>query len=132
MLHTKKDDGFWLPLCTFSEFICYDDGCHLRKFAQNVRRQPLSAITQKLATTEIVIDRMHFKGHKDSWCRETCDPSKFEELKKVRLNVVYPLAFRGKNKRDSLPGVADSPVIEAAQCKHYLFDTLTANHCFVL
>ena len=41
-----------------------------------------SAITQKLATTEIVIDRMHFKGHKDSWCRETCDPSKFEELKK--------------------------------------------------
>lgn len=27
---------------------------------------------------------MHFKGHKDSWCRETCDPSKFDELKNVR------------------------------------------------
>lgn len=84
----KTDYGFWLPLCIFSEFICYDDGCHLRKFAQNVRRQPLSPITQKLATTEIVIDRMHFKGHKDSWCRETCDPSKFKELKKVRLNIL--------------------------------------------
>ena len=81
MLHTKKDDGFWLPLCTFSEFICYDDGAIYeslhRMYADN-----LSAITQKLATTEIGIDRMHFKGHKDSWCRETCDPSKFEELKK--------------------------------------------------
>ena len=53
-------------------------GCFLPSF--------LLTVGQML--TEIVIDRMHFKGHKDSWWRETCDPSKFEELKKVRLYIV--------------------------------------------
>lgn len=68
----------------FTEFLCYDDGCHLRKFANNDCRRSLNATTQRLAGMEIVIDRMHFKGHTDSWCRETCNPSNFEELKKVR------------------------------------------------
>ena len=49
---------------------------------------PSLLLTVGQMLTEIVIDRMHFKGRKDSRCRETCDPSKFEELKKVRLNIV--------------------------------------------
>ena len=39
-------------LCQILEFICYDDGCHLRKFAQNPTRRNISGITNKLAEIE--------------------------------------------------------------------------------
>jgi len=51
----------------YSEFICYDDGCHLRKYATNSCRSNLTATTTLLSQLEIVIDKMHFAGHVDSW-----------------------------------------------------------------
>ena len=75
--------------CLFVQNSCYDDGCHLRKFANNACRKSLNTTTQRLARTKIVIDRMNFKGHKDSWCRETCDPSKYDELKNVSNVSMY-------------------------------------------
>lgn len=65
-------------------FVCYDDGCHLRKFARNPSRSSLTATASRIANLEIVIDRMHFKGHVDSWCKQTCNPDNFIELNDVR------------------------------------------------
>ena len=66
-------------------FVCYDDGCHLHKFARNPSRSSLTATASRIANLEIVIDRMHFKGHVDSWCKQNYNPDNFMELNDVRL-----------------------------------------------
>ena len=40
-------------------------------------------MTKKLATTEIVIDKMHMAGHIDRWCFDHCNPRSFKELDDV-------------------------------------------------
>ena len=35
---------------------------------------------------EIVVDRMHMKGHIDKWCKEHYDPSRISALDKVMLS----------------------------------------------
>lgn len=45
----------------------------------------------KLANTEIVIDKMHMKGHTDVWCHQNCDPHAFKELERVNMNNNYNL-----------------------------------------
>ena len=45
----------------YSKYICYDDGCHLRKFAQNSNRRQQSITTQWLGDLEIVVDKIHLK-----------------------------------------------------------------------
>ena len=30
-----------------------------------------------------VVDRMHFKGHIDPWCRNNCDPDKLPVMERV-------------------------------------------------
>ena len=65
------------------EFICYDDGCHLRKFSQNPVRSTLTDITVHIAKMEIVLDRFHFPNHTDDWCKKTCNPYNFMELDEV-------------------------------------------------
>lgn len=72
-----------LPSTT--EFVCYDDGCHLRRFARNPSRAHLTPIAAKLANTEIVIDKMHMAGHTDAWCHLHCDPKLFKELDNVSI-----------------------------------------------
>ena len=61
-------------------YIVYDDGCHLNKFATNPVR---SSLTQQIAETIIVVDKMHFKGHTDEWCKQQCDPNNFSDLENV-------------------------------------------------
>ncbi|XP_015777265.1 PREDICTED: uncharacterized protein LOC107355240 [Acropora digitifera] len=56
------------------ESICYDDACHLKKFAQNPVRSSLSVISDRLAKMEMVCDKFHFKNHTDSWCKRNCNP----------------------------------------------------------
>lgn len=75
----------------FQEFICYDDGCHLCKFAQHARRKNVTTTAQKLSETKIVIDKMHMVGHTDKWCKENCDPNDFRALDKVCV-CIYRLA----------------------------------------
>ena len=66
------------------EFICYDDGCHLRKYSSNTCRKNETPIAQLLAATQIVIDKMYFSGHTDTWCLETCNPNLFAGLTNVK------------------------------------------------
>ena len=54
-----------------------------KRYATNPILSTLTATTQKLSTMNFVVDRMHFKGRIDSWCRESCDPDKLEAMKKV-------------------------------------------------
>ena len=67
----------------FAEFICYDDACHLRKYARNPTRKESTPVPQCLAAIEIVVDKMHMSGHTDRWCQMNCDPKLFSQLDKV-------------------------------------------------
>lgn len=67
------------------EFICYDDGCHLRKFAQQSTRKNVTPTAQKLSKVEIVVDKLHMEGHTDAWCKANCDPYLFKALDKVSI-----------------------------------------------
>ena len=67
----------------FIGFICYDDACHLKKFARHPARATLTEQSKQLASVEMVVDRMHMKGHVDPWCKEHCDAAKIPELSKV-------------------------------------------------
>ena len=77
----------------YPEFICYDDGCHLRKYARNSSRSDLTPTTTILSQVEIVVDKMHFAGHVDSWCKTTCDPHLFSDLRKVHAQCTFPRPF---------------------------------------
>jgi len=70
-------------ISTTPDYICYDDACHLRKFARNSIRSNLTSQSTALASVEMVVDKMHMKGHVDPWCKENCDANKFKELHKV-------------------------------------------------
>ena len=65
------------------EFICYDDACHLKRFARNPVRKDLTIQTKQLASVEMSVDKMHMKGHTDPWCKANCDPANFTKLNKV-------------------------------------------------
>ena len=67
----------------YAEYLCYDDGCHLRRYATNPIRRDLTKWTKKISDLEIVIDKLHFAGHVDKWCRQVCDPYKHRDLDKV-------------------------------------------------
>ena len=59
--------------------VAYDDGCHLRRFAE-LRQDctPKARIFWMKVGCRIVVDRFHFRNHKDThaYCKEHCDPSK--------------------------------------------------------
>ena len=44
------------------EYICYDDGCHLKKYADNKCRSDLTPISRLLSNVTIVVDKMHMAG----------------------------------------------------------------------
>jgi len=77
----------WYVSTIYPEFVCYDDGCHLRKYAKHPSRSLLTPQSTKLANTEIVIDKMHMAGHTDVWCHQHCDPKSFKELENVDTEV---------------------------------------------
>lgn len=73
------------------ESICYDDACHLKKFAQNPVRSSLTEISERLATMEMVCDKFHFKNHTDSWCKRNCNPYDSSILQNVNTEVCEQL-----------------------------------------
>ena len=76
-------------------FLVFDDGCHLKKFATNSVRSASTTTASKIAGMHIVIDKMHFRGHADQWCKRYCNPHDYEELEKVYLHLhvdLYALA----------------------------------------
>ena len=66
-----------------AEYVCYDDGCHLKKYSTNPCRKDLTATSKKIAQLSIVVDKMHMAGHVDSWCKRNCDPRNFKDLDAV-------------------------------------------------
>ena len=73
----------YLHASTMIEFLCYDDACHLKRFARNPVRASLTTCVAQLASVEMAVDKMHIRGHTDPWCRANCDPSNFPALMKV-------------------------------------------------
>ena len=63
----------------------YDDGCHLKKFATNPVRSILTDTAKRIRDMEIVVDKMHFRGHTDRWCKTHCNPNDFDQLQTVRF-----------------------------------------------
>ena len=68
--------------------ICYDHGCHLRKYCRNSAQQSLTTESKRLASIEKVIDKMHMRGHIDTWCKEHCNPSKSSALCKLYKAII--------------------------------------------
>ena len=64
-------------------FVCYDDACHLTKFAKKSTRADLTPQAKQLASVQMVVDKMHMKGHVDKWCKQNCDAKTFSDLDKV-------------------------------------------------
>ena len=48
-------------------------------------QKKLTPTAEKLAITQIVIDKIHMVGHTDKWYLANCNPSLFSELNKVIL-----------------------------------------------
>jgi len=81
-------------ICLFIsiEYICYDDGCHLQKFVQSLKRT-LTPTAEKLASLSIYVDKLHIKGHTGPWCLENCDPRKVDDLEGVCGNIYTSIHF---------------------------------------
>ena len=76
------------------EYLCYDDGCHLKRYAMNPKRANQTPTTTLISSMNIVIDKMHFRGHTDAWCKQNCDPYKFSDLTQVySCNLLADLKF---------------------------------------
>ena len=65
--------------------LCYDDGCHLKRYVE--KRKELTETSKQLASYQIVVDKMHFRGHVDKWCQENCNPYKVHALDNVSMHV---------------------------------------------
>ena len=65
--------ALFIGTVTYIGYICYDDGCHLVKFARHSSRKEITQTAKKLASLEIVVDKMHMFRHKDKWCKEFDD-----------------------------------------------------------
>jgi len=74
-----------------TSIICYDDTCHLKKFAHNPVRSTQTAVASRIAEMEILCDRFHFKNHIDVWCRQHCNPHTSENLQNVNTEVCEQL-----------------------------------------
>ena len=46
-------------------------------------RRDLTATTKKIASLQVVVDKMHMAGHIDKWCLANCDSRKIAELDNV-------------------------------------------------
>ena len=60
--------------------MCYDDACHLKKYAQNPIRNELTEVAKRLNNITMVCDIFHFRNHVDSWCKKNCNPHTCSEL----------------------------------------------------
>lgn len=82
-------------ICLCAGVICYDDACHLKKFAQNPVRSDLTEIAKRLKGMKMVCDKFHFRNHVDSWCKVNCNPYSTTDLEVIFFKVlaIYILLF---------------------------------------
>ena len=86
----------------YAGYVIYDDACHLKKFATNKSRSTQTETSQRIALMKMVVDRFHFPGHVDSWCKKHCNPNDIDELKGVRQ-------FKHTVWRETLANLANHP-----------------------
>ena len=65
-------------------YFCYDDACHLKKYACNKQRKDVTPTSKRISMLTIVVDKFHFRRHVDRWCRENCNPYSFPDLNEVK------------------------------------------------
>ena len=70
----------------------YDDGCRLKKYACS-RIADLTETSEVISSYNIVIDKMHFKGHTDEWCHSQGNPYKLEHLNGVSVHSQRQIAY---------------------------------------
>ena len=73
----------------YIEYVCYDDACHLRRYACNPVRSGLTDTTKFLSSLPMVVDKMHMQGHTDSWCQANCNPKAFNDLDIVGFHIAH-------------------------------------------
>ena len=49
----------------------------------NPKRANITETASQIASSSIVVDKMHFKGHTDEWCHQHCNPYHLESLNNV-------------------------------------------------
>lgn len=79
------------PAMETIDTICYDDACHLKKFALNPKRSDLTATSKKMSQMHMVCDKFHFKNHVDAWCKKHCNPYTCANLKNINTEVCEQL-----------------------------------------
>ena len=72
-------------VCNIAEYLIYDDGSHLKKFAANICRRTATDTATRISEMAIIVDKLHFKGHKDQWCHDNCKPYNYKELEGVKF-----------------------------------------------
>ena len=70
-------------------FICHDDRCHLKIYACNSEKKMITPTAKRISQMNIVVDKLHFKGHVDKWCHENCNPYNFHQLGNVSTLTMY-------------------------------------------
>ena len=53
----------------------------------------ITPTAKRIASFEIVVDKMHMAGHVDKWCRENCDARKLKELDNVRALIALGVYY---------------------------------------
>ena len=51
------------------------------------------AVAERLATMDMVIDKMHFRNHVDNWCKANCNPYDRKDLDGVSYLVIKCYIF---------------------------------------
>ena len=64
------------------ERIVYDDACHLKKYSVNLKRK-IAAVAERLSDMDMVVDKMDYRNHVDSWCKANCNPYDRKDLDEV-------------------------------------------------
>ena len=61
--------------------------CHLAPFSEKVAQTKQSKMAALFASCKKAVDKLHFRGHRGSYCQEFCDPWKIKELDGVNTPV---------------------------------------------
>ena len=67
--------------------LLYDNGCKLLKYIKDKSKTIRTKRFQELEKMKVFVDRFHFKCHKDSFCKQNCNPDKLSELIGVNTSV---------------------------------------------
>ena len=85
----------------------YDDACHLKPFSEKENQRKQSKSAEFFATLNKAVDKLHFRGHRGSYCQQECDPWKLKDLNDVNTPVceqTFSWLNRYKNCRNMNEG----------------------------